>query len=378
MSDVVPPHADRIGYGNPAGPWWFVAWREPGSWRGRAKSLLKSSNPLDDLGKAHQRVIDSGDLAGPDRLRALRQHWAPLVRLLRSATEAGFDVDEYLRFKFGRAGQRTLLAFLAPIPDPELAYVLGWAWEEPGAPPRHDPSRPSIRSTRVPFLRGLIERHRPEVVVHIGREHWPVFQELYPDTTIWEPLHLDGKSWGHLAKVTQHLTAILVPSPTEAGPDCSWESVGAQIRLELRRPPLWERAELEDRERDAARSRDEALRRLLASLEALVDAWSSPADVPFGDYASNPRRRERLRIAAHAGELRLLADQLRARLRSRVPDVSRLKALCSQWHSDALELRRGLGELQPEAQARAGGRLDALIEAAASVGGILRDAGVST
>jgi hypothetical protein len=87
------------------------------------------------------------------------------------------NIRNYQAEKLGRYGGNTLLAELMPIPKPKIER---WDYEEliPQFASRKEYYE-TIKPWRVKYLRGLIEEHRPKIVICYGKTFWGYFQELF-------------------------------------------------------------------------------------------------------------------------------------------------------------------------------------------------------
>ena len=111
-----------VGYGNPAGPFWFVGMEEAGDLTpAELLTRAREFRPIDDLARAHALPGDLTDMA------PLRATWSGMSRLvLRLSGDAHWRDRERVRWyqmnKLGRTDGETFLTEALPLPAPSIAH----------------------------------------------------------------------------------------------------------------------------------------------------------------------------------------------------------------------------------------------------------------
>jgi len=87
------------------------------------------------------------------------------------------NIRTYQAENLGRYEGTTLLTELMPIPKPK---VHKWSYKEliPQFSSREDYYQ-TVKPRRIDFLRDLIEKHKPKVVIGYGKSFWADYRELF-------------------------------------------------------------------------------------------------------------------------------------------------------------------------------------------------------
>jgi len=173
----------RLGYGNPSAPYWFLGAEE--GFTGPGRSGLASPREYDRLCRWIEGPAVEDILAGHERIQitqwfgaspTLQSTWAPLIELLlavlRNESVGQHDVRAYQAQQWGRAGGETLVAELLPLPNPDKD---NWLYRDIGGRAELR-SRSSYRAAwldrRVSLLRAAVNANKPRFVVCYTKHLW--------------------------------------------------------------------------------------------------------------------------------------------------------------------------------------------------------------
>lgn len=158
----------RIGYGNPAGDFWFIGIEEHLA-TGDSPRWMRDVASIDCLSRWHD-------------MNKLIPTWATMCRIvLRVKGEPGWRATEtvhaYQAQHLGRQGGETFLTELFPLPvhntDEWLeVYKLHFRT-------RDDYVR-SVWPERCAMLRQRFEQHRPGYVFCYGKGYWDTYKQIFP------------------------------------------------------------------------------------------------------------------------------------------------------------------------------------------------------
>ncbi len=167
---------DFKGYGNPAGPYWFVGIEEYG--QGTEPELLTRATQLqeiDDLSRVHSL---------PDlhfNIQRLIPTWGTMSKIvLRLKDHPDWSYREtcrrYQSQTLGTTNGETFLTELLPLPKPSDSDWPDWwpwaSWEEYAEEVVHH---------RIEMIRTLFEAHRPLFVFCYGKSYWPYHEKIFPE-----------------------------------------------------------------------------------------------------------------------------------------------------------------------------------------------------
>lgn len=196
---------DFIGYGTLKANIWFLGMEEAGGGEANIRTRLKFQ-VVEDNAEAHK-------LLGVTKLhwgkRVIQRTWRGMCYImlrLENLEPSRENIRNYQAEQLGRAHGNTLLTELMPIPKPK---VNRWKYENliPQYSSREDYYR-QVKPQRVNYLRQLVVKYRPPVVIGYGKSFWSSYKELFPNHNfqnegIFE-IAFDG---GTLVILTGHFTA---------------------------------------------------------------------------------------------------------------------------------------------------------------------------
>ncbi|MDD5367868.1 MAG: hypothetical protein PHQ40_02185 [Anaerolineaceae bacterium] len=205
------------GYGNPAGPFWFVGMEEGGG--DTREEICRRLEIWDELGRpATADVSEFHHRLGMDRFFRdpvrMQPTWKRLICLLQSLKGEPYDrtsVQAYQKACFGRQDGETCSLELLPLPSPNANIWNYPTWFSIPELSSREAYRKTKRYSRAEAIRGMVERCQPEYVVCYGL----VYQKWY-EIIAGKPFHLqDSGEWG-LAE-NQGIFFALVKHPTARG-----------------------------------------------------------------------------------------------------------------------------------------------------------------
>ena len=179
----------HLGFGNPAGKFWFIGMEEHGD--GVQADLVTRADhwaEIDDLHRAH--AIPPFNDGGWDSHTYLIPTWSRMIRLILCLKgEANWDDREAVRAyqgaHFGRLEGESFITELLPLPAPNLStWPHTWRWDS------REACAEEILPARLERLRDLYVRSQPEYVHCYGKTYWGRFQALFAGVG-FEPA-LDG------------------------------------------------------------------------------------------------------------------------------------------------------------------------------------------
>jgi hypothetical protein len=203
-----------IGYGNPAGRFWFIGMEEQGKGAPLELAWRLPFNRIEDLIAAHERgnqgfrqraIGRDAKLFVPTKLIPTWSIMSKLVLRL-SGTADWEDLDGVRRYQATALGRRDGDSFrteVLPLPAPNTGAG-DWpctAWFSRAA--YCDQVLPARRA----MLRDLFDQHRPAVVACYGKANWPEHRRLFPPAAFTTE---DGGRY-EIARVGQS-TIVLTPS----------------------------------------------------------------------------------------------------------------------------------------------------------------------
>lgn len=174
-----------VGYGRLDAPTWFLGMEE-----GRSEDAARrlqcqlQLGQVADLRQAHLDVFQFMRFHGAQP--KIQATWGTMckIMLLLAGTEPTTDlVRHYQAHRLGRLDGETLLTELLPIASPN-AGMWDYASLLPSFPDRRTYER-LVLPRRVELLRGLIEQHRPRLLVCYGATHWDAYRRLFPGA-VWK------------------------------------------------------------------------------------------------------------------------------------------------------------------------------------------------
>jgi len=194
------------GYGNPAGPFWFIGMEE------------YSDQPLNELARRADRWEEIEDLArvcrpwapNLDLTKRITPTWWLMCRVVgRLSGEPWRDTDFvrcYQSTRLGRRDGETFLTEILPLPKKNIGD-----WPYASLYASRKVYEAAVLPRRIAELRDLFDKHSPEYVFCYGKGFWPHHKKLFSDAE-FRP-SLGGKA--HVATLgmsTIALTAFLDPT----------------------------------------------------------------------------------------------------------------------------------------------------------------------
>lgn len=194
-----------IGYGTLDADVWFLGMEEAGGGEENIR-IRVGFDPVEDCAEAHKKL---GVLNLHSGKRKIQRTWRGMCYIMLAlnghepTTEA---IRSYQAESLGCFGGNTLLTELMPIPKPKISQ---WGYEEllPQFHSREDYYK-QIRPRRIQYLKDLLTRHSPKVVIGYGKGFWPAYKELFSDVefSIQDEFEV-GKRGNTLIVLTGHFTA---------------------------------------------------------------------------------------------------------------------------------------------------------------------------
>lgn len=175
---VSEPEAKRllsfVGYGNPAGRFWFVGMEEAGALTtDELRVRADLFHPIDDLARVHTLAdywMDIGKLIPT---------WSAMARLaLRLEGHPRWhdrdSIRAYQRERLGRISGDSFLTEILPLPSPSRAV-----WPYGSLFPDRKAYEAEVLPHRIRLLRGLFDEYRPDYVFCYGKANWPHHERLF-------------------------------------------------------------------------------------------------------------------------------------------------------------------------------------------------------
>ena len=191
------------GYGNPAGPYWFVGVEEHG--QGTEQELLVRATEfqeIDDLPRVHSLpdfYFDAGRLIPT---------WGAMCKIvLRLKDDPDWsDGETCRRYQFRRLGTaagETFLTELLPLPKPsDRPWLDWWPWSS------WDEYARTVLPQRITALRRLFDANRPRFVFCYGKSYWPYHKQVFPEAN-FRPIVADKVQMAAVGASTIVLTPFL-------------------------------------------------------------------------------------------------------------------------------------------------------------------------
>jgi hypothetical protein len=191
------------GYGNPAGPYWFVGAEEYG--QGTEQELLTRATrfrEIDDLSRVHSL---------PDlhfAIQRLLPTWGAMCKIVLRLKDDpdwwdGETCRRYQSQTLGITDGDTFLTELLPLPRPSgRHWPRRWPWSS------WDEYARTVLPERIAALRRLFDANRPRFVFCYGKSFWPYHKKVFPEAD-FKPI-VEGKvQMAALGTSTIALTPLL-------------------------------------------------------------------------------------------------------------------------------------------------------------------------
>lgn len=184
--------AASLGYGNPAGPVWFIGAEEGlggAMSEGEQEANIMARSQWDavmDMFEAHLTLTEDGkaiDISQPRK--GSIGVWLWMARIARAHAGMANPLDkelatEYVRQRLGRKDGTTFLTELSPLPTRATNAPHGLMEFADTAEGR------SVLATRKAEIRSLLVQHRPELIICYGKNKRAEFAEFL-GVKNWKP-----------------------------------------------------------------------------------------------------------------------------------------------------------------------------------------------
>ena len=196
------------GYGNPAGPFWFIGMEE------------YSDQPLNELARRAGRWNEIEDLAeaprpwAPEFKSTLHQWktwtWWIMCKVVGRLSGRPWRDTDFVRCyqstRLGRKDDETFLTEMLPLPKKDM-----WDWPFGFLYPTRQDYEDAVRPDRIEALRELFTGHEPEYVFCYGKTNWKHYISVFREAE-FTPI-LDGAAQiATVSKSTIVLTAFFTPT----------------------------------------------------------------------------------------------------------------------------------------------------------------------
>ena len=167
-----------IGYGNLSAPIWFLGMEEGGGGEDNLRCRL-TFDSVEDLYTGHKKL---GIVKHHEGRRIIQPTWRAMCVIMLELMGKVVNREEIRRYQadeLGRSGKTTFLLELMPLPKPRIGT---WSYDDllPQFYSRED-YYDRILPKRIIYLRKILERHLPDVVIGYGKDYWKHFRRLFPD-----------------------------------------------------------------------------------------------------------------------------------------------------------------------------------------------------
>ena len=205
------------GYGNLAGPYWFIGMEEGGgdsleeiqcrlaAWQNRGQMVTE------DLVEYHAAIGITRYFGAQPKFQST---WSKLVRVLHILEGKPVATDTLRQTQgaaFGRSDGSSCLLELLPLPSPSTSH---WLYGEHSRRPYlqdRETYRQSVTPKRIARLSAMIQQHRPCNVLFYGlgyRDHWQAISgQPFDETRIGKFMTLFNRNEQTLYVVTPHPTS---------------------------------------------------------------------------------------------------------------------------------------------------------------------------
>ncbi len=169
-----------IGYGTLHADIWFLGMEEGGGGPDNIHRRLKFGR-VEDSAAAHKILGIEEYHWGKKKIQRTWRGMCFIMLGLDGKKITQENIRHYQAESLGRLCGRTLLTELMPIPKPKIDY-----WKYNNLIPQFASSKEyysSIKPNRIRYLRRLIKKYNPRVVVCYGKKYWPDYKEIFDDLT---------------------------------------------------------------------------------------------------------------------------------------------------------------------------------------------------
>jgi hypothetical protein len=171
-----------IGYGKLNADVWFVGMEEGGGGEDNIRARLKF-RPVEDCAEAHKILGITKFHTGQKIIQSTWRGMCYIMLRLEGKPVDRESIRNYQADYLGRFQGNSLLCELMPIPKPRID-----TWDYEMLIPQFKSAEEYyllVKPRRVNYLRGLIQEHRPKVVIGYGqglaKSYWQAYTELFPE-----------------------------------------------------------------------------------------------------------------------------------------------------------------------------------------------------
>jgi hypothetical protein len=194
-----------IGYGKLSASVWFLGMEEGGGGEANIRARLKF-RLVEDCAEAHKLLGIPEFHTG---YKIIQRTWRGMCYIMLRLEGKPVDRESIRHYQadyLGRFQGTSLLCELLPIPKPSMH---DWGYEKliPQYSSR-DGYYKIVKPRRIKYLRSLIIKHRPKVVIGYGKKYWQDYQKLFPSSIFLENgQFLVARDENLVVVLTDHFTA---------------------------------------------------------------------------------------------------------------------------------------------------------------------------
>jgi hypothetical protein len=194
-----------VGYGRLDALVWFLGMEEAGGGEQNIRTRLKFRF-VEDCAEAHQLLGITKHHWGK---RVIQRTWRGMCYIMLKLENKSTDAESircYQAESLGRFGGQTLLVELMPIPKPNIG---AWGYEKliPQFTSREDYYQ-KVKPRRLAYLRNLLDKYQPRIVVGYGKSYWAEYKALFPEVRFIPRGQFEvGRIQGQTIVLTDHFTA---------------------------------------------------------------------------------------------------------------------------------------------------------------------------
>lgn len=165
-----------IGYGTLQGDVWFIGMEEGGGGEDNIRRRLKFRS-VEGCDEAH-RILKIEKFHWGKRV--IQRTWRGMCCIMLGLDGKKItreNIRHYQAESLGLLHGRTLLTELMPIPKPKIDW-----WEYKKLIPQFSSREEyysSVKPDRISYLRQLIKKHQPRVIICYGKKWWPDYKEIF-------------------------------------------------------------------------------------------------------------------------------------------------------------------------------------------------------
>ena len=167
-----------IGYGKLNADVWFLGMEEGGGGANNIRSRLRF-RPVEDCAEAHKILGITKFHTGKKKIQSTWRGMCCIMLRLEGKPDDLESIRNYQADYLGRFQGNSLLCELMPIPKPKMKV-----WDYKMLIPQFRSAEEYfqvVKPRRVNYLRELIQKHHPKVVIGYGKQYWQAYSELFPE-----------------------------------------------------------------------------------------------------------------------------------------------------------------------------------------------------